>query len=371
MDRLSASPPDKKYWEAGGNCNMAIAAARLGLRCVSIGHVGNEIYGNFLLDVLRDEGISIVGMSEYTDVVDDPSASYETLLCWVLVDHLQRHGFCSRADFSKEPAFSWLSSLSEDVKMAVKKSKILFCNGYGFDELSPKLINSAIEYAVEVGTSIFFDPGPRGKSLCNGTPEEQRALGQFLRMSDVLLLTSDEAEALTGIKNPIIAGQELLKKGVRTKWVIVKMGSRGSILITMSSISCAPAFKVNVIDTVGCGDSFVAAIAFGFIHNVPMVSSLAIANAVGAATAMGCGAGRNVATLEKVIELMKVADLNEDDKFWKEMLPENLDSQEITFLSKFVVNGTNNQLKHIALQKVVSELLPKLNSLSADGKVLS
>lgn len=113
-----------------------------------------------------------------------------------------------------------------------------------------------------------------------------------------------------------------------------------------------------------------AAIAFGFIHNMPMVSSLAIANAVGAATAMGCGAGRNVATLEKVIELMKVADLNEDDKFWKEMLPENLDSQEITFLSKFVVNGTNNQLKHVALQKVVSELLPKLNSLSADGKVL-
>lgn len=53
-----------------------------------------------------------------------------------------------------------------------------------------------------------------------------------------------QAEALTGIKNPIIAGQELLKKGVRTKWVIVKMGSRGSILITMSSISCAPAFKV-------------------------------------------------------------------------------------------------------------------------------
>ena len=49
---------------------------------------------------------------------------------------------------------------------------------------------------------------------------------------------------MTGIKNPILAGQELLKKGVRTKWVIVKMGSRGSILITMSSISCAPAFKV-------------------------------------------------------------------------------------------------------------------------------
>lgn len=74
----------------------------------------------------------------------------------------------SRADFSEEPAFNWMSKLSSKAKMAIKKSKILFCNGYGFDELSPGLIISAIEYAVEVGTSVFFDPGPRGKSLSAG-----------------------------------------------------------------------------------------------------------------------------------------------------------------------------------------------------------
>ena len=59
------------------------------------------------------------------------------------------------------------------------------------------------------------------------------------------------------------------------------------------------------MDIVGCGDSFVAAIAFGFIHNIPLVTTLAFANAVGAATAMGCGAGRNVATLKQVVELME------------------------------------------------------------------
>lgn len=80
--------------------------------------------------------------------------------------------------------------------MAIKNSKVLFCNGYGFDELSPGLLLSVGEYAVEVGTSIFFDPGPRGKSLSTGTPEEQRALNQFLRMSDVLLLTSDEVSLI-------------------------------------------------------------------------------------------------------------------------------------------------------------------------------
>ncbi|KAL9394887.1 hypothetical protein Peur_014172 [Populus x canadensis] len=370
MQELSKSPPDKKYWEAGGNCNMAIAAARLGLHCATIGHVGDEIYGQFLLDVLREEGISMVGMSEDGDIVDSSNASYETLLCWVLVDPLQRHGFCSRADFCKDPAFSWMTKLTEEVKMAIKQSKILFCNGYGFDELSPALIMLALDYAVEVGTSVFFDPGPRGKSLLTGTPEERQALSHLLKMSDVLLLTSDEAESLTGIGNPILAGQELLKNGIRTKWVIIKMGSRGSILVTMSSISCAPAFKVNVIDTVGCGDSFVAAIAFGYIHNIPLVNTLAIANAVGAATAMGCGAGRNVATLEKVIELMRASNINEDDEFWNELV-KDMDTGVITFLSKMVINGRNNHVNHVALQKVVSELLPKLKDNRLEGKVAS
>ena len=91
-----------------------------------------------------------------------------------------------------EPAFSWMNKLSAEVKTAIKHSKVLFCNGYGFDELSPALIISALEYAAQVGTSIFFDPGPRGKSLSSGTPEEQRALSYFLSTSDVLLLTSDE-----------------------------------------------------------------------------------------------------------------------------------------------------------------------------------
>lgn len=372
MEQLSASPPDKRYWEAGGNCNMAIAAARLGLHCATIGHVGNDIYGQFLVDVLGNEGIGMVGMSEDTEDFDSSSTSYETLLCWVLVDPLQRHGFCSRADFTKEPAFTWMNKLTGEVKMAIKQSKILFCNGYGFDELSPGLIMATVEYAVDVGTSIFFDPGPRGKSLSAGTAEEQRTLSVLLEMSDVLLVTSDEADSLTGIGNPILAGQELLRKGVHTKWVIVKMGPKGSILISLSGVSCAPAFKVDVIDTVGCGDSFVAAIAFGFIHNLPAVNTLVLANAVGAATAMGCGAGRNVATLETVIDLLRVSNPNDDDKLlWSELLDKKVDIQEIALISRKVINGSNERLNSVPLQKVVSDLLPMLQSARVKRKVPS
>lgn len=120
---------------------------------------------------------------------------------------------------------------------------------------------------------------------------------------------------------------------------------------------------MNVVDTVGCGDSFVAAIVFGFIRGMQLINTLAIANAVGAATAMGCGAGRNVATLERVVELLRASNLNDDDDaFWNKILGESMDIQEVTFLSKIMINGSYNGRKHLPLQNVVSELLPSLDA---------
>jgi hypothetical protein len=58
---------------------------------------------------------------------------------------------------------------------------------------------------------------------------------------------------------------------------------------------------------VGCGDSFAAALVLGYTrrHSIPAV--MALANAVGAATAMGAGAGRNVASADSVHELLRGA----------------------------------------------------------------
>lgn len=100
--------------------------------------------------------------------------------------------YISRADFSDEPAFSWIKKLPEKIKNTIQDSKVLFCNGYAFDELHPHVIISSIECAISSGTAVFFDPGPRGRTLSHGTPEEKRALDLSLRLSDVLLLTSDE-----------------------------------------------------------------------------------------------------------------------------------------------------------------------------------
>ncbi|KAH9322665.1 hypothetical protein KI387_017304, partial [Taxus chinensis] len=307
MHQLVASNPDKRYWEAGGNCNFAIAAARIGLNCVTLGQVGNEKYGWFLREVLEKEGVTIIGIDENGERLS--SNNDETVLCWVLVDPGRHHSFCRRRlfgggissqfDFNKEPAFRWISKLSAKAEGLIKQSKVLFCNGFLFDELCPAVIASILECARDAGTAIFFDPGPRNDSLLRGTLEQQQTLRRILSMSDVLLLTADEAESLTKISNPVLAAQDLLQSGLITKWVIIKLGSRGSLMVTSNGCHYTPAFKVDVADTVGCGDSFASAIVAGYINSMPVITTLALANAVGGATAMGCGAGRNVATFEK------------------------------------------------------------------------
>jgi hypothetical protein len=53
-----------------------------------------------------------------------------------------------------------------------------------------------------------------------------------------------QAEALTGIADPVFSAKALLEKGENTKWVIVKMGEKGCLMITTRGIYQVPAFKV-------------------------------------------------------------------------------------------------------------------------------
>lgn len=115
---------------------------------------------------------------------------------------------------------------------------------------------------------------------------------------------------------------------------------------------------MNIVDTVGCGDSFTAAIAFGFLKGMPAVNTLALANAVGAATAMGCGAGRNVAHLDKVLELLRQSNLNEDDELWSEIINNSSSESRVNLLSKSPINGCSDRLVRVPTRSVVSELLP-------------
>lgn len=80
-------------------------------------------------------------------------------------------------------------------------------------------------------------------------------LANTLKKVDGLVLNFDEAEQFTGHRNPVTAGKKILEHGPR--FVIVKKGEHGAILVHTDGIAALPAFPAEkVVDPTGAGDTF-------------------------------------------------------------------------------------------------------------------
>lgn len=108
--------------------------------------------------------------------------------------------------------------------------------------------------------------GPRAFSLT--TKERRDALETVLMNATVFTMTVGEAAHVTGCEDPYAACQQLLRRpGAAAEWVAVKCGENGAILAFFADAArqhvdfvAQRAFAVPVEDTVGCGDSFAAAV---------------------------------------------------------------------------------------------------------------
>ena len=84
-------------------------------------------------------------------------------------------------------------------------------------------------------------------------------LEALIKKVDGLVLNYDEAELLTGKRNPVTAARHILKMGGAkgVKFVVVKKGEHGAMLIHRDGIGALPAYPAEeVIDPTGAGDSF-------------------------------------------------------------------------------------------------------------------
>ena len=85
-------------------------------------------------------------------------------------------------------------------------------------------------------------------------------LYDLLRAVDALVLNDSEARLLAGIANPIEAARDIRKQS-KLRFVIVKKGEHGSILVDEDGIALLPAFPCEtVVDPTGAGDSFAGAL---------------------------------------------------------------------------------------------------------------
>ena len=85
-------------------------------------------------------------------------------------------------------------------------------------------------------------------------------LRETLKVLDVLVVNDSEARLLTKEPNLIKAAKKIIKMGPR--FVIIKKGEHGAMLVTEETIFSAPAYPLeNIYDPTGAGDTF----AGGFV----------------------------------------------------------------------------------------------------------
>jgi cytidine kinase len=114
---------------------------------------------------------------------------------------------------------------------------------------------------------------------------EKAELLKLLGKIDGLVLNDGEARQLSGESNLIAAAKYVLGHGPR--FVIVKKGEHGSLLVTKEELFVLPACPVEkVIDPTGAGDSFAGGI-MGYLASVGSVTPQALRTAIGYGTVMG------------------------------------------------------------------------------------
>ena len=125
-------------------------------------------------------------------------------------------------------------------------------------------------------------------------------LKKAIKKTDLIIINDEEAEQLTGQKNPVDSAKKLLTMG--PKYSIIKKGDKGSVLISESKKYLLPAYPVSkVIDPTGAGDSFAGGVA-GYLGSQEKINFESIKTGMifGTVTASFCIENFGVEGLKKL-----------------------------------------------------------------------
>jgi sugar/nucleoside kinase (ribokinase family) len=117
--------------------------------------------------------------------------------------------------------------------------------------------------------------------------------------TNVFLPNEKEALSLSGETNFDLAAGRL---GFRVEALAVKLGAAGALGVRGGQTVRVASIPVNVIDTVGAGDSFNAGFLYGYLHNWELGQSLQLACACGAISTQKAGGTEGQPTLAEAMK---------------------------------------------------------------------
>ena len=189
--------------------------------------------------------------------------------------------------------------LTEEMITQVKKSDLLI---YGTlitrNQKSYETLQELIKVAKYKALDINLRPPYYDRAILN----------QLLKSANFLKINEEEYEFLFSLfgfqSNSVETDLKLLAEAYGIDSICMTKGADGVVLYHEDEIYHADAYKVDVIDTVGAGDSFFATLLDGLLQQIKPEEALKKACAVGALVASKEGANP-IITEEAIFEMMK------------------------------------------------------------------
>lgn len=282
--------------EAGGApANVACAVAKLGGSSAFIGKLGEDAFGDFLVETMDAAGV------DTRRVLRTKQAN--TALAFVSL----------KADGDRD--FSFYRNPSADMLLSEDEiSGEWFAKGDILHYCSVDLIEAPVKYAhlkaiaamKEAGGLISFDPNVR-LPLWEDPEQCRQTILQFIPLSHLVKISSDELAFITGIEDEQEAIASLFVGDVQA--VVYTRGSEGAVWYTPSYEAAVPGQKVAVIDTTGAGDAFIGALLYQLQLNDGVVEGIgaekaerivSFANAAAALTTTRAGAISSLPMLQEL-----------------------------------------------------------------------
>ncbi len=227
----------------GAPANMLVGATHLGRSTAFIGKVGTDMQGEFLKQTIENAGVDTSAM-----IMSD---EFFTTLAFVTIDE---HGERSFA-FARKPGADTQISVEELDMDMLKNTGIFHVGSLSMtDEPARSATLAAISAAKEVGAMISYDPNYR-PLLWSSEEAAQEQIRVLLPYADMIKVSDDECEIVTGYTDPVEAAEYLKAQGISC--VVITLGADGAYISTAQGACKVDGYKpAAVVDTTGAGDAF-------------------------------------------------------------------------------------------------------------------
>ena len=273
----------------GAPANVCGAYTKLGGTSEMITQLGNDAFGDKIEKDLKGFGIQ----TEHIIRTDEAN----TCLAFV---SLMEDGNREFSFYRKPSADMLLQKQDINEKWFENSFALHFCS-VSLGEYPMKYAHkTAIEYAKKAGAIISFDPNIR-LPLWNDHKALKNTVLEFLPYADILKISDEELEFITGYKT-IEQAKDILFKG-NVKVVIFTKGAEGAEVYTNHMKATSEGKKVKALDTTGAGDAFIGSFLYQ-LSEQKAVEYMNFSNTYCAYSVQGKGAIASYATMEDMKKIM-------------------------------------------------------------------